>query len=267
VTSTPGPKCIPLTAILAGHSHVNALCHHCPGRRDPSQDFEVLPAGFNGAIFGLYGDYSDPRYWDALCEAAPGHAIILQWAGNEHNSLFLIEQSPTFDFVLSADPSFAIDPAAVLIPETLIRARLEQVNDPAYLVGLLARLRSRTGGRLFVAGSPPPKGDDEQLRGLLFAEPIFRQLAEKDGTSRDQIRLTSPLVRLKLWHVLQNLYREQAERSGAEFIPVPEAVKDPQGFLRRDLWHDDATHANPTYGAIMLAYLEEQIARARAPLR
>jgi hypothetical protein len=41
------------------------------------------------------------------------------------------------------------------------------------------------------------------------------------------------------------------------FVPPPQAAFDDQGFLREDLYQNDATHANSRYGTLIV----EQISR------
>jgi hypothetical protein len=58
---------------------------------------------------------------------------------------------------------------------------------------------------------------------------------------------------------LQELYKEQAEADGAEFIAVPIAATDKHGYLRPEFWEHDATHANPAYGQMVIDHLIETL--------
>jgi hypothetical protein len=56
--------------------------------------------------------------------------------------------------------------------------------------------------------------------------------------------------------VLQEMFRQDANRHRVEFLPVPPEVVDTEGFLKPQFWADDLTHANPAYGQIILERLE-----------
>ena len=44
---------------------------------------------------------------------------------------------------------------------------------------------------------------------------------------------------------------EKARTRGLMFIPVPKEVQDADGFLKREFWASDATHANEAYGDVI----------------
>jgi hypothetical protein len=233
--------------IIAGHSHTRALIGW-----NTEDDFPLLPVDEQDRIFGLHGPW--PRtenYWSALTRYAPGNSIALLWEGNQCNSLFLIEQPLRFDFVPRRLHSLPVEEDAVIVPEALVRAKLQSLIGP--LGDVLTALKAQTHCRIALVGTPPPKGDNEHLRSLLAPE--FACYDNLLAVTVEQVRLTSPIVRLKLWHVLQEIYQEQAERGGVEFIPVPDIVADEAGFLKPVFSAVDVTHANPAYGRVMLTHL------------
>ena len=228
--------------IIAGHSHTRALIGW-----NTDGDFPLLPVEGQDGIFGLHGPW--PRtgnYWSALIRYAPGHSIALLWEGNQHHQLFLIEQPLRFDFVPRRLQSLRVEEDAVIVPEALVRAKFQSLLGSLHAV--LTELKAQTHSRIALVGTPPPKGDNEQLRNLLPNEFGLDTMIE-------QVRLTPPTIRLKLWHVLQEIYQEQAERGGVEFIPVPDIVADEAGFLKPEFSAVDVTHANSAYGRVMLNHL------------
>jgi hypothetical protein len=110
-----------------------------------------------------------------------------------------------------------------------------------------------------LVGTPPPKKDNEALRKLLEKEPYFCDWAAQLGQSIDEIKITEPHVRLKLWFLLQDMIAEIGRRHGARFIPVPSELQDEDGFLLEQYWHPDVTHANAAYGAIVLRKVLEDV--------
>jgi hypothetical protein len=209
-------------------------------------------------MLGLYGSWPrNVNYWKALARYAPGRVIVVLWRGNDHNACFLIEQPPVFDFVSRGSPSMRLEEDAVIIPEALVRAKFHPFVAPLHDV--LSDLTSQPNCRVVVAGTPPPKGDDEELRRLLQWELYYSQVAEYLGIALEKVKLTPPTIRLKLWQVLQELYQEQAQQDGVEFLPVPDIVRDDAGFLKKEFWAPDATHANAAYGQVMLDHFAQQL--------
>ena len=233
--------------IVAGHSHVGALF----GGSTAGEIF-LQPVEGNEKILGLHGPF--PRtddYWRILAENAAGHSIVLLWQGNEQNAFFLVEQPPALDFVSRRVTWLPIAGDAVIVPEALIRARLSCFLDPLHEV--LCLLKEQTDCRIAVVGPPPPKEDNEYLRSVLASEFIYTQ--HREGATVDDVELCSPTLRLKVWHVVQELYEEQAKNDEVEFIPVPPLALDKGGFLKQEFWGPDLTHANRDYGSLMIDYL------------
>ncbi|HVB18636.1 MAG TPA: hypothetical protein VNF04_19070 [Stellaceae bacterium] len=222
--------------IIAGHSHVGALI----GRATKGDCF-LQPVEGHERIFGLQGPF--PRtlnYWRALKRFAPGHSIALLWGGNQHNTLFLVEQPLRFDLLPRALQSLPVDEDAVIVPETLVRAKFRTLLGDRHEGGLhdlFTDLKAQTRSRIALVGTPPP--------------PV--------SNSHRQVGLTPPAIRLKLWHVLKEIYQEEAERYGVEFIAIPDNVTDESGFLKQEFWTEDVTHANPAYGRVMLDRLAQEL--------
>ena len=140
-------------------------------------------------------------------------------------------------------------PGAAVVPRAMLLARfapeLDQLRD------VIARLRKGGAGEVMLVGTPPPKGVIAAERGYLAAEPYYAEFAAELGLSLDQLELTPPTVRLKLWQVVQSEYARLAGELGLTFLPVPASLKTADGFLRRQYWADDVAHANDDYGHVM----------------
>lgn len=232
--------------ILAGHSHAHSL-----GITNPSvpNAIELQAIDYlQGKVLGLSGPAPrTPAYWDALVREAKDSTVLLVWNGNQHLAKFLFEIDRPFDFFLASQPAWETSEADI-VPEAQVREALDGGN--AFLYQLLGRLKEVPGCRVVLLGTPPPKGDDARLRHFIQREAFFVQLASKAGSNVNHIRLTDRSVRLKLWTVIQDLLAEAADNNGCAFLSVPDGVKDEDGFLRGDLWFEDATHANPQYGHV-----------------
>ena len=241
--------------IIAGSSHARTLI----GLGDHTrQDVYLSLLEEQDQVFGLHSPWPRPEeYWTTLVDYAEKNIIGLLWDGNLHNILFIIERPERFDFVPRGLEHLPVDETATIVPEALVRTRL-QYHMGGQPAKILAALKEKAGRRIALVGTPPPNGDNEHLNSLLALElPFFDCPTEIPA---DQLTLTSALVRLKLWHVLQELYQEEAERVGVEFIPVPDILTDETGFLKPEYWGTDVTHANPAYGRVMAAYLATKLA-------
>jgi hypothetical protein len=228
--------------ILAGHSHLVAIA-------GPN-----VFTGPSGLVSGRRGDGTlvmggppDWAYWDALTEVAAGADVGVIWGGNEHNICFFFEAGPRFDFLSTHVPK--MDPSAQILPKAAIRQRFQQSMTDLGVA--LERLAMAGANRVALIGTPPPKGDNEALRAFAQLEDFFVEAATSIGQAVETLPITDPHVRLKLWYLLQEMQAEQARARGAMYIPVPKEVQDAEGFLKREFWLADVTHANEAYGDLM----------------
>lgn len=241
--------------VIAGHSHTIALLLNAGPVAAP-QEGALFP--ITERVYGLHGAWPrTPGYWGALARLASDNSIALFWRGNDHFASFVFEQSPKFDFVVRTAEDAEIDENAVIVPAALVRAKLKKLGFGPELDGVLSSLKGQGNNRIALVGTPPPKGDSNYLRR--FVENEYKFELEQLGFTPETARLTSLHVLLKLWLLLQEMYKEAAEKHGIRFIPVPDRVKDDAGFLRRKFWGEDVTHANPAYGRVMLDHLAESL--------
>jgi hypothetical protein len=232
--------------IIAGHSHVVAF-----GVSAKAGPPELCPLQTSPRLWGLKGQFPrEAEYWDALVKHAHRGAIALVWGGNEHFSLFLFEEVP-FDFVLREKEWLPLTDGAYVVPELLIREKFRQVVALSSLNGLIGALKATAPDScIALVGTPPPKPDNSLLPQL-FQNEFHKELSK--------FRLTPQLVRLKLWCVLRDVYREVAEQNHIAYIEVPKELKDDIGFLKQEYWENDMTHANARYGAFVQSVLIERL--------
>jgi hypothetical protein len=238
--------------ILAGHSHTAALI----GAPGSEAGIRLLPVAERGRVFGLHESsirgvpIRSDAYWSALVDHTPGNSIALLYTGNEHNSHFLFEQPPYFDLVPRGLERLPIEPDADIVPESLVRAKFRSLIGPP-LCDLIMRLKAQAPYRLALVGSPPPPRrpyDRQSIEALLPLLPSY----EVQSLEGSVVRQTSPTKMLKLWHVLQEIFKEVGDRNDVEFVPVLRAATDGDGFLKDEFSDTDITHANQAYGRILL---------------
>jgi hypothetical protein len=242
--------------VVAGHSHMCALV----GDRFVTEPEMHAVSDFPN-LFALHAPW--PRredYWGHLREKGAGTRIALVWGGNEHNVHYFFESKRPFDFwsrhVSKLSSTFH------LMSQRRVRHKFME-SSLGQLDTVLANLASGTATSISVIGTPPPKRDSEGLRKILLNEPLFVQFATQIGETIDTAKITPPHIRLKLWFLLQDMLAEAARRVGAIFIPVPETLRDEDGFLPYEYWASDVTHANRLYGQVMLRRIVEELGQTQ----
>lgn len=229
--------------IIAGHSHVVAIVGPTKAAAP-----EIHPATNFPNVFALFGPWPrDEAYWGTLAARARGADIALVWRGNEHNEHFFFRSHRPFDLYSSNVP--VITRSLNIISQQQVR----KFFNPHFedLPKVLKTLNEAGAKRVRLIGTPPPKKDEQFLREMMKVEPHFAIGVAFREKSFEDVELTPPHIRLKLWYVIQGIMRDHARANQADFIAVPDAVKDPEGFLKREYWHQDITHANAAYGEVI----------------
>lgn len=241
-TAAVGPVSAPV--VIAGHSHTVAL-----GVPIATADGRPRLVELTGEprAQGLTGAFPrDEAYWSRVVELSQAATVAICWNGNQHLAGLLI--APAFDFPLRSRPDLPVVPVR-LVPELAVRELLGQ--SIAAFARLLTSVTDAAGRPPIVLGTPPPKSDAEWVRARLASEVHFVQLAEQAGVGLETIELSPPQIWLKSWIVVQELLREVADACSLRFCPSPAEAQTADGFLRREYWSDDVTHANEAYGLLM----------------
>ncbi|MFC3691113.1 hypothetical protein [Chenggangzhangella methanolivorans] len=174
--------------------------------------------------------------------AQPGDLIVSVLGGNQFNVFGLMRHPEPFDFIEPGDPDEALDPEARAIPVKIMEATFER-----FVRGRDGKLLKKlAGGKATVLHleAPPPKDDDAFI--LSHAETYFKKL------DISTVGLSKPALRRKLWRLQSRMTKALCDEIGVVFVPAPDATKDPSGFLKRDYYGRDATHANAAYGVVVL---------------
>lgn len=239
------------TLLIAGHSHVSALINR-PLKRDADpRPYLCTIEHSSNLLQGLTGEWPRTKnYWDELVRHGKDKIVVLLWKGNSHLSHYLIAPRHPIDLVASADQNLPINNNAALIPETALIELFTKTSEIDLLVSLVADLK-KVNSIPILCCSPPPKEDDGFIRANLHREPTFIRQCKVLGIEPNAVKFSPPLLRYKLWCVLQTTYRKIANRLGIPFFPAPATVKDLNGFLPRNMYSNDSTHANAVYGEII----------------
>lgn len=238
--------------IIAGHSHLAALGVPLSAEEPELVPITGAPEGFCG-LSGPWTGTRDKAYWQAFGAAVRDRTAVINWSGNEHNALFLLHTRPAFDFCLGSE---ALESGALIVPRLLVAALLDR--GMAALTDVVRMVADNAPRRLIVLGTPPPKRDLDSLSHIIARSDYWRGRASEMGQDSAEPVFSPPALRLKLWAVLQERMAAAAQVGGAQFVAVPAAVQDADGFLRPELWAPDLTHANRNYGAVVLDHLDAE---------
>lgn len=243
------------TGVLAGSSHL--VCFGVQlATEDGQTALSPLKDG-NEDFLCLNGPFPrDKHYWRELLRLAADYKVFIVWRGNQHATQ-LFASDPPFDFVLSDQPELPVVKDSIIIPEQMLRKKFSPTLDE--LEVLLENLAEVARHGVVICGTPPPKGDVTVIRATLNREKYFAERLAALGSSADLIPLISPAILYKMWRLIQNMLRELAGRRQVQFVPVPAETQTSDGFLRREFWSSDVTHANNDFGRLFLRHLRKHL--------
>lgn len=238
-----------LNFIGLGHSHIVALAKGAYALAAPGA--RVDGRAINGRFAYLYDAAYTPAFADkgrnrlnpaieaALRDGAPEFAL-LSIGGNEHNVVSMRQPARRFDFVLGEEPDGPLDPAAEILPEAAIRETLRDYMSEN--ISVLQAIRAASGLPMVLVEPPPPL---PRAQVLAYPKEFFRSQVDQRSMSPDNLRR-------KVWRVQVRIMRDLATELGVNYLPTPEGMIGPDGLLKSDACGQDATHANETYGAMMV---------------
>ena len=224
--------------LIAGHSHIECLHQAASAARGTSVEMLNL-----NVLRKQSPDESQPLV--KLIKKSQGwskpRASRLCLRGNQHNIIGIVENPRPYAI---GDASEGAAPPGLgerwFIPEAVMldefRAKVAQMRSLAQQIYDLWPNAAR-----YYLNAPPPMANWEHIK----ANP---------GVFRAKVRLgpAPDALKLKLYELQTQAYRELAESCGASFIePAPETCTE-SGFLGDDYYNDDPTHGNPAYGAVMM---------------
>lgn len=208
----------------------------------------------------VLGDISFEEGIKAARALGPDDVLVSVIGGNQHAVFSTIQHSQPFDFMLPARNE-RILPAVANIELIPFRILLEYFSSWLRQGdgGTIRSLRRSTKARMVHLVAPPPKRDNgwiEQHHDTLFAS---------EGIGR--LGVSAPELRMKFWRLQNFALREICSELGIEVFDAPQEACDSDGFLVRDCYAGDATHANVRYGELVLQQLEERFTNPKSSAR
>ncbi|MFS0710744.1 hypothetical protein [Brevundimonas phoenicis] len=250
-----------MTKIVAlGHSHLNRVRSALDHRQLPlagtgPSDLAAVwlhDVWVHNTDYAAIGDHGEIEFNSYVIAQAESQIVdmsdaiyCVQFGGSGHVILGLQRLSPAFDFVYAGAPNLPIEPNAMILPMDLVSAALDAHMAP-YMLQLKA-LRRMIKQPIICLETPPPYEDDAYV-----ASHLGSYIASPENV------VGAPLRR-KLFLLHSQKVRNFCEENEIEYMSCPPQTLTDDGYLVREGYGEDATHANLWYGEQVLRQIEERI--------
>lgn len=168
--------------------------------------------------------------------------------GNQHAVFSTIQHPIEFDVLEPGEERSVLRPGAQLVPYRAIASILHsgiRGRDGRSLTAI----REATAAKMVHIMPPPPKRDSDFIRS--YHESRFKDEIALLGVS-------PPELRMKIWRIQRNLLQDFCIELGVDLLDPPKSALDADGFLLPEYYAKDATHANRSYGLLLLDELERR---------
>lgn len=226
---------------MIGDSHTRAIRKAMPNPADGTGDVEVdihwLATEKNGVLRG------DLKIEDAstMIQSLSGQdALVITLLGTAHNIVGLLQHGQPY-WVCEADSDRIQSIGSnEVVPASAILDMFEHWYRRNKRV---LQLKSWSNVRVFHLMTPPPKQDSEFIRAS----------AERYS---DGVVVAPADLRARLWRLEMQILGKLCEEWGMGLVPPPPESVCTGGFLHRNYYAHDATHANEAYGELVLRQIE-----------
>lgn len=234
--------------MLFGDSHSYALQRAAERRAKRGRDVPIalhrLLKNKNGTVIG---DTTLEAFLSSIKKLDRDDVVISMIGGNQHAVFSTIQHPVPFDFMEPSRPDWMPATDAELIPYAAMRAHFEEGIARGDGQSIKA-VREATVADVVHVIPPPPKRDNAHI--LAHHEGRFAQ----DGIAN--LGVSSPELRMKCWLLQRDVLVEFCTGIGVQIMYPPAEACDGDGFLSPDYYANDATHANPSYGELIMSLLE-----------
>lgn len=243
--------------LVFGDSNTDAL-KRAHKQRDASANDHIRPLRLSKVKPGIEtGDVSVDAAVSMVAESTTDVLIASTIGGNQHQVFGLVQHPVAFDFMEPGRPGAYDSEASKLIPYQAMWAAFEtrlRKGDGKPLT----TLRQAAGRPIYHLTAPPPKESAAHILQRHESHFVEAGLAAKG--------VTPAPIRLKLWRLQCAVLHSLCTEWDIRLLPPPEGTQTPEGFLKPEFYHNDATHANVAYGELVLRQLEA-VAETLAPVK
>ena len=246
-----------LQVVIAGDSHIYAIkdaLTEGPGPDGLTIEALRVCSQKNGKTIG---DITFDDLITRCCALPAGSLVVTMLRGNHHQKVGLVQHPRAFDLLMHSVDGGLLQKDSELIPIQVMREVFSSCLRNSYGKDL-QRLKQASVVPVVCVSPPAPKEDASHI--AKGAETYFKLL---DILS---VGVTKAPVRLKLWLLQQKVLQDFCGENGIYFLGNPLGTRDEGGYLKREYYAPDATHANAAYGNLVLTQVAE-LASSNPPLR
>ncbi len=232
--------------VIFGDSHVDAI-KQALRKRPKTDELEISALRVARMKAGtMIGDLSVDDAVTLAGSLGEHDLLALAVGGNQHQIFGLVRHPEAFDFFEPGGGD--VRPDHAVIPYRALRDIFEGGLRGRDYATWKRVVDGATRCRVLHLTPVPPKADEAHIRRRLETAFVEQGLAEKGITPAE--------IRLKIWRLQVSLFRAICDEEALPLLPPPPDTQTDEGFLRPEYYADDATHANASYGELLLRRLE-----------
>lgn len=215
----------------------------------------LFGGGQTGRSGATIGDTSLEEFLAMARRLDETDVLVSVIGGNQHAVFSTIQHPRYFDFIDPTKPEEVISGKFELVPYRALYNYFSSSLRRGDGVTILA-LKAATRAKVIHLIAPPPKKKNNFIEHYHDTHFASEGIANR-GVSHHNLRM-------KFWKLQNRAVEEICSEQGIETLAPPPASQDPDGFLAREFYAGDATHANVAYGDLVLQQLEDRFGRAGA---
>lgn len=241
--------------VVIGNSHAQAI-------KTAAQECGGKIRGIPVEVYALHRkertswtDISVEEAREIVLSLSSDDALFSAVGGNRFHIFGLMDHSQSFDVWSENIQCLRSATARELIPQKTMEDALEDAMKQE--IKMLKRFSRLSSCSVFHIEAPPPKEDNSYIERNLDKSMLKRRtLSEGVGP---------PSLRLGLWYVQRKVLQRLCNQLEIRYLTTPRNSLAGDGYLRREYYGADATHANPAYGALVLDRIAEVVLDANYP--
>lgn len=179
-------------------------------------------------------------------ELGEDDCLWLSILGTYHNIFGLLNHPNSFSVVSKKQGTELASSSDTLIPYDCMG---EHFKNKWSMNKKFTKLVTSTKAKVFHLSAPPPKGDQQFLD---------EKISSYRGALKSEVGINSPTNRLALWELEMDFLQEYLLGLDVHLMAPPLGTITSEGFLKKDYYENDATHANAEYGKLVMKQIIEK---------